>query len=237
MFDGNSAHSTAFWWLQSGAIFIGGGLNYENNGDLVFNPRKDARRDPCMVRKKFSDCDRNEFAWVRLSNTKAFLLASYGIVSVRLCACAASREQQRTRVSQSKIHTHLQRSYKGRLDIDGFEAHDTGRLFAVHERAIWMNRIVHSCRSGEQLALPDNFIHKRWLGSSIFWEARGYKFIVSNSVFRNCGLRSDEYTQYNDSPTRGCPNDDSDGACDPDSSVWIYGSVKYPEIPRQLHFA
>ena len=122
------------------------------------------------------------------------------------------------------------------MEIDGFEGHDTGNLISVNTMlGIWMNRMLHVCRTGEFLALPEHFKSERWLGSSIWFEVNNQKLIISNSIFRQCGVRDELFNQYNDDPTRGCPADGSNGSCDDGSSVFYYSSFKdnlLPDIGR-----
>jgi hypothetical protein len=68
-FDGNSAHSTGFYWTHAGAVYMGGFLNVDNLGVVIsYNP---GRYLACM----FSSSTVST-----LTNTKAFL-ASTGILS------------------------------------------------------------------------------------------------------------------------------------------------------------
>lgn len=79
--------------------------------------------------------------------------------------------------------------------------------------------------------MPDTFHTEQWLGSSLLWQGIGQEYILSDSVFRNCGVRSDEFAQYDDSPTRGCPADGSSSGCHPESSVFYFDSVR----TKRLH--
>ena len=89
-----------------------------------------------------------------------------------------------------------------------------------------MNHILHECRSGEFLTLPPGFDTRKWDGTSIRWYDTGQEHIVTNAIFRNCGLRREgEFDEYDQSSTRGCPDDHSNSGCDNDSSVWKTNSV------------
>lgn len=223
-FDGNSAHSSAFWWYSSGTIFIGGSMAYQTNGELFYTPRKEGGRDPCSLRKKVGECKADEFVWNRMTNTKTFLASVYGLVSV-LSAVGFFRVWV---VLCSYLFVDAQFSWKGRMELDGFEAHDVGTLMEFFENGFWMNRILLVCRSGEALALPDGFNTGKWSSFGLLLPFYGQKWILSNSIFRNCGFRSDEYDQYDNSPTRGCVNDGSSTGCSDESSVFHYYSVSWP---------
>jgi hypothetical protein len=70
---------------------------------------------------------------------------------------------------------------------------------------------------------------KQWDASFFRWYDTGQAHILSNSIIRNCGVRSlddVEFDEYNQSPERGCPFDDSNLGCDNDSSVWSFNSVR-----------
>ena len=74
------------------------------------------------------------------------------------------------------------------------------------------------CRTGESLYLP--FQRADWMrGSGFVWYDTGQEHIITDSTFRNCGFRSDEFNQYDTSPTRGCDGNPYNG-CDDDSSTF-----------------
>lgn len=80
--NGNTAHSTGFWWYHAAAFYFGGTLIYKDNGLLEYTPMKYVTRDPCRLRKKRDDCKQDEFAWNQMNNSKAFLVTSYSLVSL-----------------------------------------------------------------------------------------------------------------------------------------------------------
>lgn len=102
-------------------------------------------------------------------------------------------------------------------------------------RGFWMNRLLHVCRTGEPIALPDGFNTRKWDGSSLRWYDTGQDHIITNSVFRNCGLRANStfiFNQYEDSFEVGCEMDRSDTGCDSDSSVWVFNSHSDMQVPE-----
>ena len=164
-----------------------------------------------------------------MNNTKVFLVASFSVVStivvgLRLDCCSFTQSKRWLLWYTICI---LQKSVEGRIDFDGFESHDSGSLMEVIGRGVWMNRVLHVCRTGEPIPMPDTFRTDRWPGSSIWWQTIGQEYIVSNSIFRKCGLRSNEFDQYDKSPTRGCADDGSSSGCSDESSVFYYQSVSF----------
>jgi hypothetical protein len=74
------------------------------------------------------------------------------------------------------------------------------------------------CRTGEKLDLPKN--NAQWLeANGIVWYDINQEHIVTDSKFRNCGYRSDNYNQYDTSPTRGCDSNPESG-CDTSSRTF-----------------
>ena len=87
-FDGNTAHSTAWWWLDAGAFYIGGALYYDQNDKLVYDPgtSMEARRTTCQVNNclvfnSCTKCDDNVTTALKMTNSKAFLAAGMALVS------------------------------------------------------------------------------------------------------------------------------------------------------------
>jgi hypothetical protein len=61
----------------------------------------------------------------------------------------------------------------------------------------------------------------------------GQSHIITNAEFRNCGVRSNNFAQYDSSPTRGCPADDDAKGCSDQSTVFglLSGSDEFtPEV-------
>ena len=82
--DGNTAHSTAFWWDQAAGFYFGGGLEYKDDNTLVYQGGRGPGRDPCLVREKVGDCGVGDFGWINVTNSKVFLLGGIGFVSVEV---------------------------------------------------------------------------------------------------------------------------------------------------------
>jgi hypothetical protein len=51
-------------------------------------------------------------------------------------------------------------------------------------------------------------------GDGFFWYDTGQEHIITESVFRNCGYRSDKFNQYDGSSKRGCDDSDTNGCSD-----------------------
>lgn len=78
---------------------------------------------------------------------------------------------------------------------------------------MWLDNMLAVCRSGEKLDLPSD--NANWLDANgIIWYDINQKHIVTDSTFRNCGYRSDQFNQYDKSPTRGCDSNSTTGCRD-----------------------
>ncbi len=76
-FDGNSAHSSGYWWGSSGIIYFGGSLWEDTSTSdmtLSYNGGRDgALRDTCQVLKSNRWNCNDAPAWTRVTNLKLFL--------------------------------------------------------------------------------------------------------------------------------------------------------------------
>jgi hypothetical protein len=75
-FDGNTAHSTGYWWGNGAAFYIGGSFLHDTNRGniLTYNPgRIVSGRDTCSEAPQTWGCPSAQQAWMRFTNTKAFL--------------------------------------------------------------------------------------------------------------------------------------------------------------------
>jgi len=209
-FDGNTAHSTGWWWSHSGAFYSGGSLYYPPGSDrLEYNAGRDqskGRRAPCLVdkcvtRNNCDDyCGDGERAWYEISNSKVFMVASPGL-----------------------------NSWSGRMEITNFEAHDVELGMEALESGFGIDNLLVECRSGESWAMPGT--PNQVNANGFFWYDTGQEHIITNAKFRNCGSRSN-YDFYDTSPTRGC-NTNSDNGCKAGSTVWgllTHSDQHTPEI-------
>jgi len=198
--DGNTAHSTSWWWYHTGGFYFGGALYYDNDV-FTYNPgrsfdfnnhgRSTCAFDFCAnTGSCFGWCSAQDKLWVRLTNTKSYLNAGVGL-----------------------------NSWSGRMEIIGFESHDVGLAIEALESGFWIDDMLAVCRSGEPLALPPNAGINRVQGTGFVWYDTGQAHIITDSTFRNCGYRSNEFNQYDSSPTRGCDGNSQTG-CRSDSTVF-----------------
>ena len=205
--DGNTAHSTAWWWAQTGAFYFGGALYFEN-GVLTYNPGRSSRfredgRDTCRVDFCQQDtnclgwCDPKDQLWVRVTNSKAFLSAGVGL-----------------------------NSWSGRMEIVGFESHDNGLSIQALESGFWIDNMLAVCRSGEEIALPAAAEVNQVKGDGFVWYDTGQEHIITDSTFRNCGYRSSNFEQYDSSPDRGCGDSDKIGCS---SSSTVFGFLAHSD--------
>jgi hypothetical protein len=220
MMDGNTAHSSGWWWGHAGAFYFGGSLYYNVNNTLEYNPGRSGDRSPCKVNAcELGNCDwgcpADQRTSIRLTNTKAFLVTGVGL-----------------------------NSWTGSIEIIGWESHDTGLALESLSDGFWLDKALVVCRyvatiighnhaaksprltrsvstlpfsirrTGEDLTLPS--IPKPWEridGTGFVWYDTGQEHIITESTFRNCGYRGN-FTQYDSSPTRGCDDSDRNGCHD-----------------------
>jgi hypothetical protein len=107
------------------------------------------------------------------------------------------------------------------MEVIGFESHDNSLAIEALSSGLWINHLLAVCRTGKSLGLPEGATNNRPLeGSGFFWYDTGQEHIITQSTFRNCGFRSDNYNQYNSSATRGCDDSDMSKACYSESSMF-----------------
>jgi hypothetical protein len=96
--DGNTVHSTAFWWSHAGGFYVGGALYYpESSSKLQYNPGRSNEflrdeRKPCSVNAcapPHNDCvwgcPESDPVYGKMTNSKAFLIAGKGMVRTVYC--------------------------------------------------------------------------------------------------------------------------------------------------------
>jgi len=209
-FDGNTAHSTGWWWSHAGAFYSGGSLYYPSGSDrLEYNAGRDqskGRRAPCLVDKCVTNnncdayCAEGERAWYKLTNSKVFMVASPGL-----------------------------NSWSGRMEVISFEAHDVELGMEALESGFGIDNLLVECRSGESWAMPGNPNQAK--ANGFFWYDTGQEHIITNAKFRNCGSKSG-YNFYDSSSTRGCDTNSING-CRAGSTVWgllTHSDEHTPEI-------
>lgn len=94
LIDGNSAHSTGWWWHHAGGFYIGGALYFNEDNQLLeyipgrsMNFARDGRsvcsQNMCETSPGGNcqqPCPNEHTGWLRISNTKIFLVAGIGLV-------------------------------------------------------------------------------------------------------------------------------------------------------------
>ena len=101
-----------------------------------------------------------------------------------------------------------------------------------------MNNALAVCRTGLDVSLPNYGASNgnklsNLEGTGFVWYDTNQKHIMTNLIFRNCGYRSEQYDQYDKSPTRGCSDDNPLTGCSEKSSVFVFTTfhdVFTPEI-------
>ena len=130
-FDGNSAHSSSFWWSNAGAIYFGGKLWHANSSsdELTYNAgrqspaRETCATEPCALRASCS-CPEGSRSVTRVTNTKVFLTAGTGL-------------------------TH----WGARPEVVGYEAHDVGLSLSILGDG-YIHEALVRCRTGAALQVP-----------------------------------------------------------------------------------
>lgn len=181
--DGNTAHSTGFWWEHAGAFYVGGSLYYVDNMFLRYNPgRGDFGRDARFPCSNYTACvgancrcREEDTRPLTFTNSKTFLTAGVGL-----------------------------NSWTGDMDVNGFEAYDQRLAIESLSDGFWINRMFVACRTGEDLGLPSPGTAAKLEGSGFYWYDTGQSHIITNSIFQNCGYRSDDFNQYDNTASRGC---------------------------------
>jgi hypothetical protein len=209
-FDGNSAHSTAWWWSGSGAVYVGGNLRLQNAANplsLLYNPGRGSRHDTCKEWSKDKDCSPADQQFLRFTNTKVFLTPHNAFST-----------------------------WGTRSEIVGFSFYDLGmsaNLLGVH----WVSNGLMACRTGEPLLLPCSECEadpakaatalQRMQGTGFAWYDTGTQHILSDVTFRGCGV----YTAAL-APAAGCG--DGRQGCHQSSSVFTFNSGSDRFAPQML---
>ena len=199
--DGNTAHSTGWWWGHAGAFYIGGALYYKSDGRLEYNPGRNSQNfDRCAINACEDNdncrCPDEDKQFLNMTNSKAFLTSGVGF-----------------------------NSWSGTMNVEGWESHDTGlSIESLSGGGFWITNMLAVCRTGEELARPEGSATKSWTripADGFTWYDTGQEHIITRATFRNCGFRSDVYAQYDQSPDRGCDENDLNG-CQSRSSAFRF---------------
>ena len=70
-------------------------------------------------------------------------------------------------------------------------------------------------------------------GNGFFWYDTYQSHIITNTEFRNCGYRSDQFNQYDNSTSRGCGDSTSNG-CSSDSTTFGFLAHSDQYIPQVM---
>ncbi|KAJ3078736.1 Fibrocystin-L, partial [Rhizoclosmatium hyalinum] len=170
-FEGNSAHSTGFWWGNAAGVYIGGLLKTEANGLTSYNPGRvvSALAQTCSTPLATgTGCSIQNYSWMRFNNTKVFL------------------------GNKGLMHWGV------RVEVVKYEGHDLGTSASVFGQ-VWIDKMLSICRTNNTLmpyisgcpnsswwkcAARDTSYWTNFLGFS--WYDVGQNHIISNSTFRSC---------------------------------------------------
>jgi G8 domain len=121
--DGNSVHSSGWWWGHGAGFYFGGDLYYNDKNVLEYNPGRSGDRSPCRVNAcVLGDCDYgcpiDDQVFIRVSNSKAFRIAGVGMGS-----------------------------WTGGLEVLGWESHDVGlAIESLSSAGFWIDSALIVCR-------------------------------------------------------------------------------------------
>jgi hypothetical protein len=211
--DGNTAHSTGWWWKHAAGFYFGGSLYYNEEGILEYQAGRDLdnQRSTCLLDKCLSSagcgsyCSQSQQAWMSVSNTKAFLTPGIGL-----------------------------NSWGGRIDVVGFECHDCGlSIQAQATDGFSAHDVLVACRSRTPIVLPSSATASQIPAVGLSWYDTNQEHIIYDITFRNCGYRSASYAQNDKGVTRGC-GDERDIGCHPDSSVWSMEAFSDKNVPEVM---
>ncbi|KOO25907.1 communication mutant protein, partial [Chrysochromulina tobinii] len=206
-FEGNSAHSSGFWWASAGMIYFGGKLwhtdvnttapppNTTAPPPLRYNPcRQNPARVTCAAElESWGGCPAGYEAATRITETKVFLGAFTGV------------------------------SHWGSApEIVGYEAHDVGLSASILGYG-FLNRVLVRCRTGAALQVPcevsgcnvDTTLASMG-GTGFIWYDTAQAHIFTNATFRRCGVRA----SGSGGTEVGCGTGSS--GCSARSSVWAF---------------
>jgi hypothetical protein len=157
--NGNTAHSTGWWWKRAAGFYFGGALYYDLDGiTLVYNTGRDLTvdaklnkgiRSPCKIDycstlgNCNSQCYLKDRAWIQLNNTKVFLTPGSGL-----------------------------NSWSGRMEILGYEAHDVGLSLESLEAGFWIDRMLAQCRTSGSFTVPPGVQVSQMNGNGFIWYGR-----------------------------------------------------------------
>lgn len=155
---GNTAHSSGWWWSHAGAFYFGGALYIEDNKLKYHAGREQGARgqrnpcnvDMCALNENWCnlDCSREDNAWNLVTDNKAFLVPGVGL-----------------------------QSWKGRMEVKRFEAHDVGLGLEALQSGFWIHNMLVVCRTGEKWRMPDGSLPTKVKANGFFWYDTGMLFL------------------------------------------------------------
>lgn len=231
--NGNTAHSTGWWWYHAAAFYFSGSLYYDSDGvTLVYNAGRDQSkgfRRPCKLNMCATSggcddwCPPDQRAWIQLYNSKAFLTPAVGlnswsgrieILGFEVHDMGLSLEALEAGVLIDRLLAQCRTGESIAVPADVNVASMLGNGFFWYGKEVCCILFFHSSVS---LLLT-------WQANCLlfsFSPDTKQEHIMSNSTFRHCGYRSENYNQYDQSPTRGCgDNTDSSKGCSDQSTVF-----------------
>jgi len=204
-FQGNSAHSTGYWFNSASGIYVGGTLKHKTGSDaLTYTFGRDGSRDTCLDDPRLSEnwCLYARFSWMIFEDTKVFLINGRGF-----------------------------QHWGSRSEIHRYESHDAG-LSGNYFGAVYLNQMLVNCRSNHKptfmsgCKVKNEEYYKCSVRDYQFWQTFagfqwydvGQHHIITNSTFRNCNAN------WNGPCIWGCE----------DVSVWIFLTHSDEFVPEVM---
>ena len=164
-FEGNSAHSTGYWWGLGTALYVGGTLKFANSTSsvLVYNPG----RSFSDVHRTCSATSCSKIGYLRLANSKIFLtnvgISHWGL-RVELLGVEVHDTQRSVQVYNCQVFG---------------EAWLTNMLCICRTRNIPVRPCTVACKYYELWFFQSEF-------TGFTWYDAGQRHIMTNTTFRNC---------------------------------------------------
>ncbi|KAL1525911.1 hypothetical protein AB1Y20_020738 [Prymnesium parvum] len=158
--DGNSAHSSGYWWEFAAAFYVGGKIFHPNTNsdELAYNPGKHQHeRDTCtVICNTYTNCICSNKLAFRVTNTVVFRVWNIGF-----------------------------NHWGTRAEIVRYETHDVGLSANIMGQG-FLDQLLLNCRTGEPV-LPADIPLDKWRGTGFVWYDTNMWHIVTNVTFRQCG--------------------------------------------------
>mmetsp|Transcript_20238 Transcript_20238/g.42749 ORF Transcript_20238/g.42749 Transcript_20238/m.42749 type:complete len:1211 (-) Transcript_20238:513-4145(-) len=212
-FEGNSAHSSSFWYQSAGAMYFGGKLYIEN--DVLIYDAGRQERDTCTkLLEPDKGCRTTDDLWMTLRSTKVYLTMGNGL-------------------------TH----WGKRVEIIKYEASDVGLGLSILGFDWVDQMLVQCRTGlAPQLPCKAGSGCNDWETAGRYWTSRGFEWydtnqahILTNITFRRCGVYEHAFVGPAVAPTlrRGCGDGEGKG-CSRFSTTWSLLAFSDRHVPEMM---